>query len=245
MMTNYQLVYQLLSKKTLTSSLALSLYQRGWVNNLSQEKVQRGVKQYATLFIILLVIGGINICIKRNSYIEWCYIFLVFSPLFLLNLLASRKDLYQRQINHSLPTTLEGLLLCNGAGLSIQQSIDRLSHFLDKRYVLQREWMIASHQSHSGLNLDHVLDTLLQRNPHIGLERLVILLKSQYRFGHELEKGLLDEIEQHHREREQHIQQLTATLNLKLLMPLLGCFLPSLVMMILIPSITQLTYLLN
>ncbi|MDE1891594.1 MAG: type II secretion system F family protein [Betaproteobacteria bacterium] len=244
-MTNYQLMYQLLSEKTLTSGLALSLYQRGWTSHLSQEKIQTRVKQYATLFIVLLFMGGINMLIKQNIFIEWCSILLLLSPLFLFNILVTRESLYQRQIQRSIPTTLEGLLLCNGAGLSIHQSIDRLSHFLDKRYVLQREWMIASHQLQAGLNLDHVLDTLLQRNPHTGLERLIILLKSQHRFGHELEKGLLDEIEQHHREREQHIQALTATLNLKLLMPLLGCFLPSLVLMILIPSVIQLTTFLN
>lgn len=244
-MTLIQFTLKLVTQSSLSPDLSLLLYHRGWVTDIKQQRIQLFSKQFFYLTELLFTIG-ISLEFYQASAVAHILLTLTLcNVLLMLGFFKQRESMRLININQALAAVLEGLMLCNGAGLSIPQSIERLSQFLDKHNVLKREWLMACHQLQSGLNLNHVLDALYQRNPTRNLERLILLLKSQYRYGHELEQGLLDEIKIHQQDELQAIRSTHATLNLKLLMPMLGCFLPSIIMMILIPSLTDLVHFFN
>ncbi|HQT81178.1 MAG: hypothetical protein B7Z60_00105 [Ferrovum sp. 37-45-19] len=244
-MTNIRLILSLVSQSQLTGHLSLMLYQRGWDTDIRQQRLHHRLKQLTFVVLLFLVIALILECFKRSPWVHALLCLDLFIPILVIHFFNQRFKTRLKRISHSLPLVLEGLLLCNGAGLSIPQSLERLSIFFDAQHPLKREWLIACHQLQSGLNVYQVLDALHQRNPHPALERIVMLLKSQYRFGHELEQGLMSEMGLYLTDQQHTIRESHATLNLQLLMPMLGCFLPSLILMILIPSLTQLSHLVS
>ncbi len=143
----------------------------------------------------------------------------------------------QRAIARALPELLDLLVLCVEAGLSLEQSVARVSReFTDHAPVLAQELHTASLELAAGSGRTRALRHLAQR---VGLESvngLVSLLIQAERFGTRVGDALGVQAEHLRHQRRRTVEHAAATLGVKLLFPLVFCIFPGLLVVLVGPA---------
>ena len=158
--------------------------------------------------------------------------------LFLPNLaLRLRARERQRQIDEGLPDALDLLVTCVEAGLGLDAALQRVAGELAlARPVLAEELVLTFLEVKAGAKRADAFRALAARTGVQDLKTLAATLIQTELFGTSVAKALRIQAEGLRIRRMQHAEERAAVLSVKMAFPLVLCFLPALMSVILGPA---------
>src|SRR3989338_5862844 len=164
-------------------------------------------------------------------------IFFVLIPrLWLLSAIVKRR----KEIKKHLPDTLDLFVVALEAGLSFDSALVRVAE--EQRRVsthISREFLFANQQILVGKSREEALNAMAHRTGVDEVENLVRAVIQSNRLATSLVKTLRVQAETLRKRRRQEIHAQILKAPVKLIFPLLFCIFPTLVMVILAPSMVE------
>ncbi len=162
--------------------------------------------------------------------------FILIPRLWLLSAIIKRK----KEIKKYLPDTLDLFVVALEAGLSFDSALVRVAE--EQRRVsthISREFLFANQQILVGKSREEALRAMAQRAGVDEIESLVRAVIQSNRLGTSLVKTLRVQADTLRKKRRQDIHAQILKAPVKLIFPLLFCIFPTLVMVILAPSMVE------
>ncbi|NGZ86506.1 type II secretion system F family protein [Duganella aceris] len=160
-------------------------------------------------------------------------------PNIVLNHVVNKR---QRDIFESFPDALDLMTVCVEAGLAMDAALARVANEIGlKSLVLAEEMQLVTLELRAGSAKDKALRNLALRTGVEDVDSLVTLLIQADRFGTSIADSLRIQSELLRTKRRQRAEEKAAKISLKLLFPLIFFIFPSLFVVLLGPSILNLT----
>lgn len=155
-------------------------------------------------------------------------------------LLALRTRRRQREVFEAFPDAVDMMVVCVEAGIGLDAAIARSAAEMEIRStVMAEELKLVSAEMRVGASREQALRNLALRN---GLEEIgsfVAMLVQADRFGTSVADSLRVQSDTLRVKRRQRAEEQAAKLPTKLLFPLIFCIFPSLLLVLLGPSMVQ------
>lgn len=149
----------------------------------------------------------------------------VFAP----NLLLRRAGEKRRQrLTKSLPDALDLLVVCTEAGYGLKPAIQRVADELNLVHPeLAAEFAQTDAEMRAGVERDEALQNLVRRNDLEEIRGLVTLLVQSMQFGTSVADSLRIYAEEFRDKRMQQAEEKAATIQTKMIFPLVTCIFPA------------------
>jgi tight adherence protein C len=152
--------------------------------------------------------------------------------------LEGRTAKRHQQISQSLPPTLDLLVTCLDAGLSLEPALRRVAYSrLLREDLLAQQLRITLEEMRAGLSLTKALQRLDERLGHEELNNLALLLAQASLLGSSLQDALRAHSHQLRSQRLLVLEEQAGKTNAKLTLPLTLCLLPSIMIFLLGPAL--------
>jgi tight adherence protein C len=200
--------------------------------------------RYLGIMVPLVFIGLLMVLAPRPLE-AWALGLLLFLPaigwavprLVVRNQARERKS----EIEHGMPDMLDMLNMCVSQGMTIPESLNRVSRELRPVYpALAQELNIVSDQSQIG-SLDQALENLAQRIDVPDVHSFTTLLVQTQRMGTSVSQALMDYSDNMRESLRQRADEKANTATFKLLFPTVGFLMPAVFLFLLGPAIIQLS----
>jgi tight adherence protein C len=212
-----------------------------------------GIKGRASLanFVASKVCGAIVLAGLAWLLVEWQHLFvnnMVFRigglggalllgwrvPDLILNHLIKRRRL---RLEYGMPDALDLLVICSEAGLSLNQSIDEISHQLRlSNKEVADEFAATSAEMQIMSDFGQALDNLVRRTGLDDLRSLTATLKQSIKFGTPLAESMRVIASEMRATRNARIEERAARLPVFLAIPMMLFILPCLMMIVGTPA---------
>lgn len=161
------------------------------------------------------------------------------APKFFVNRRVRKR---QTEITHSLPDTLDLLVVCVEAGLGLNQALlrvsDEISHVSE---VMAAEMTLTNLEIRAGTPRDEALRNLGERTGNSDLKSLTAMLVQTDRFGTSIATALRVHADTLRTKRRQRAEEAAAKTTIKLVFPLVLFIFPAMFVVILGPAILHIT----
>lgn len=154
-----------------------------------------------------------------------------------LTRLVKRRQL---RLEQGMPDALDLLVICAEAGLSLNQSIDEISHhlYLSNKDIAE-EFVFTSSEMQVLPDLGKALDNLVDRTGLVNLRSLVATLKQSLKLGTPLAESLRIIAGEMRAERNARMEEKAAKLPVLLSVPMMAFILPCLLMVVGTPVVIR------
>lgn len=153
----------------------------------------------------------------------------------------SKADQRTASIEHAMPDMLDMLNMCVSQGLTVQESLRRISRELRRAYPdLSRELNIVCEQSTVG-RMEHALKNFAERIDVPEVQSFSSLLIQTERMGTSVSKALAEYSDNFRETHRQQADQKANNATFKLLFPTVLCLMPAVYMFLLGPPIIELS----
>ena len=201
---------------------------------------------YAIRFVLLivpLVIGGILLVVLSDHY-RWQIIGGTLGAAGVLTILPRfyvyrRKNSRSRQIREGLADMMDMLSMCLSGGLPIGPSLEHVAGNLDNFPALAEELQILKRQTEVG-GLKHALDDFADRIAISEARQLTFLLARGEQLGTRLSHSLLEQADHFRATRKQLATMQANRAPVQLSLPLLFCFAPAALILLMSPALLEL-----
>jgi tight adherence protein C len=158
-------------------------------------------------------------------------------PIAVLERLARRR---QERIRHALPDSLDLLVVCVEAGISLDAAILRVAKELSLTYPdLASELLVVNRKTNAGISREEAIRGLWSRTGVEDLRALSTSLIQTEKWGTSITKVLRVAAATLRRKRRQHAEKRVALAPVKMTIPLVALILPALFVIILGPAMLQ------
>jgi tight adherence protein C len=158
-------------------------------------------------------------------------------PIAVLERLARRR---QDRIRHALPDSLDLLVVCVEAGISLDAAILRVARELSLTYPdLASELLVVNRKTNAGISREEAIRGLWSRTGVEDLRSLASSLVQTEKWGTSITKVLRVAAATLRRKRRQHAEKRVALAPVKMTFPLVALILPALFVIILGPAMLQ------
>jgi tight adherence protein C len=158
-------------------------------------------------------------------------------PIAVLERLARRR---QERIRHALPDSLDLLVVCVEAGISLDAAILRVARELSLTYPdLASELLVVNRKTNAGISREEAIRGLWSRTGVEDLRSLSSSLVQTDKWGTSITKVLRVAAATLRRKRRQHAEKRVALAPVKMTFPLVALILPALFVIILGPAMLQ------
>ena len=146
----------------------------------------------------------------------------------------------QERIRHALPDSLDLLVVCVEAGISLDAAILRVARELSLTYPdLASELLVVNRKTNAGISRDEAIRGLWSRTGVEDLRTLSSSLIQTEKWGTSITKVLRVAAATLRRKRRQHAEKRVAVAPVKMTLPLVALILPALFVIILGPAVLQ------
>ncbi|WP_136419833.1 type II secretion system F family protein [Herbaspirillum sp. ST 5-3] len=162
---------------------------------------------------------------------------------FLPNLVLTHiVNVRKREIFERFPEVLDLLTICIEAGLAIDAAIARIAQEMaETSPALSEELHLVTLELRAGSTKDKALRNLAMRTGVEDIDSLVAMLIQAERFGTSVAESLRVHAESLRIKRRQRAEEAAAKVALKLLFPLIFCFFPALLGVLMGPAFIQIS----
>jgi tight adherence protein C len=158
-------------------------------------------------------------------------------PIAVLERLARRR---QERIRHALPDSLDLLVVCVEAGISLDAAILRVAKELSLTYPdLANELLVVNRKTNAGISREEAIRGLWSRTGVDDLRSLSTSLIQTEKWGTSITKVLRVAAATLRRKRRQQAEKRVALAPVKMTIPLVALILPALFVIILGPAMLQ------
>ena len=158
-------------------------------------------------------------------------------PIAVLERFARRR---QERIRHALPDSLDLLVVCVEAGISLDAAILRVAKELSLTYPdLASELLVVNRKTNAGISREEAIRGLWSRTGVEDLRSLSTSLIQTEKWGTSITKVLRVAAATLRRKRRQHAEKRVALAPVKMTIPLVALILPALFVIILGPAMLQ------
>jgi tight adherence protein C len=158
-------------------------------------------------------------------------------PIAVLGRLARRR---QERIRHALPDSLDLLVVCVEAGISLDAAILRVARELSLTYPdLANELLVVNRKTNAGISREEAIRGLWSRTGVDDLRSLSTSLIQTEKWGTSITKVLRVAAATLRRKRRQQAEKRVALAPVKMTIPLVALILPALFVIILGPAMLQ------
>ena len=155
--------------------------------------------------------------------------------------LDRRVESRHRALRNAIPDTLDMLVVCTEAGLSLNAALQRVAREIAGIHPeIATELATVEAEMRAGVDRDQALRGLIDRTGLIDLKDLVGLLVQSLRFGTSIAMTLRNYAEDFRDQRMQQAEEAAAKLSTKMIFPLIFCFMPSFFIVAVGPAILRL-----
>lgn len=155
--------------------------------------------------------------------------------------LDRRVERRHRALRNAIPDTLDMLVVCTEAGLSLNAALQRVAHEIAGIHPeIAAELETVEAEMRAGVDRDQALRGLIDRTGLVDLKDLVGLLIQSLRFGTSIATTLRHYAEDFRDQRMQKAEESAAKLSTKMIFPLIFCFMPSFFIVAVGPAVLKL-----
>jgi tight adherence protein C len=145
-----------------------------------------------------------------------------------------------RMLRHSLPDFLDLMIVCLEGGLSIQESVRRVSDELQLAHPrLATELAIVQRDIELGSSVAQALKRFASRSDYDGVKTLGTFVREAQRFGTNLSEALRLHSDLLRTQREQAAEEMAQKAAVKILLPTLLCIFPAIFVVLVGPALIQ------
>lgn len=145
-------------------------------------------------------------------------------PSFVLDYLIRKR---QRLLRNGLPDVLDMLVVCTEAGLSIDAALQRVAREMEISYpAMAEELQTVNAEIRAGVDRIEALRNLAKRTGLEDIRGLVTTLAQSMHFGTSVAESLRVYAAEFRDKRRQAAEEEAAKLPIKILFPLITCFIP-------------------
>lgn len=224
------------------SPIRIRFINAGW-RNQSAIPVFFAAKTLLAIFfpLILMLVGGEKFFSAGASFIMLFVVLAAaigyYLPNMYLSLVISRR---QREIFENFPDALDLLTICIEAGLALDQAITKVSAEIHiSSATLAQELQLVLMEMRSGFSKEQALRHLALRTGVEEIEMLTAMLIQSDRFGTSMADSLRVHSDNLRTKRRQKAEETATKIALKLLFPLIFFIFPTLLLVLLGPSMMQ------
>lgn len=225
------------------SPLRIQFIQAGWRDPIAP-KLFFGLKTFLTLlFPIILFILFRSKFNSDNAMSSMVTLLLIgasvglVTPKIYLDIKTKKR---KQELFESFPDALDLLIICMGAGLSFDQALSRVSTEIKmKSEVLHEEFDLLLLEVRSGFSREKALRNFALRTGVEEIETFASMIIQSERFGTSISDSLRVHSEEFRLKRKQKAEEMAAKIPVKLLFPLVVCMLPTVLFIMVGPSIMQ------
>jgi tight adherence protein C len=157
-----------------------------------------------------------------------------------------RMYLRQERVKRSIPDSLDLLVVCIEAGVSLDAAILRVAREMNRVHPeLSSELFVVNRKTNAGVPRDQALRGLWDRTGVDELRALVSTMIQSEKWGTSIGRVLQVYAETLRRKRRQAVEKKAATLPVKMLFPLILFILPALFAVVMGPAIIEIPKLFN
>lgn len=156
------------------------------------------------------------------------------SPSFVLDKLIANR---QKNLRRAFPDSLDLLVVCSEAGLSLDASIQKVATEISiSQPILADELDIVIAETRAGIDRHKALQRLVERTGVEDIKGLVASLSQSMRFGTSIVETLKVYSEDLRDKRTQAAEAMAAKIGTKLIFPLAFCLLPAFLIVVMAPA---------
>jgi tight adherence protein C len=196
--------------------------------------------------LLMIIPGAIALCAGLAGYLSMelaivsaCVLvgFGSLAPSFWLGRAVARRHL---QLQKSLPDFLDVMTVCLGGGLSLQETIRRVSDELRLAHPgLASELGIVQRDMELGATVDQALKRFATRTDYEGVRTLSTFIREAQRFGTDIVDALRCHADMLRSQREQAAEECAQKASVKILIPTLLLIFPAIFVVLVAPAIIQ------
>jgi len=224
------------------SPIRIRFINAGW-RNPSSIPIFFAAKTLLALFfpLILMLLGGEDFFSKGASTIMLLVVLSAaignYLPNAILNIVVARR---QREIFENFPDALDLLTICIEAGLALDQALMKVSAEIHiSSETLAQELQLVLMEMRNGFSKEQALRHLALRTGVEEIEMLATMLIQSDRFGTSMAESLRVHSDNLRTKRRQRAEETATKIALKLLFPLIFFIFPTLLLVLLGPSMMQ------
>lgn len=224
------------------SPIRIRFINAGW-RNPSSIPIFFAAKTVLALFspLILMLLGGEDFFSKGASAIMLLIVLSAaigyYLPNVVLNIVVARR---QREIFENFPDALDLLTICIEAGLALDQALTKVSAEIHiSSETLAQELQLVLMEMRNGFSKEQALRHLALRTGVEEIEMLATMLIQSDRFGTSMAESLRVHSDNLRTKRRQRAEETATKIALKLLFPLIFFIFPTLLLVLLGPSMMQ------
>ncbi len=221
----------------------------GWLHDTEEELAQAGMRQRTALgvyasfqLIFLLAVASVMAYFQRGN--DGLSIFIGMTAAVTLGWLIPRQALhfgvrrYRRKLQDALPDTVDLLGVVLGTGLSLDQSMLRVSEEMEFIYPeLAAEFATVVMQVKAGQERAKAFKQLVRRTGIEDIKALAANIVQSERFGTSLSQALRVYADSLRRNRRLRAETAVAKAGIKMLFPIVLFILPALFVVTLVPGV--------
>jgi tight adherence protein C len=163
----------------------------------------------------------------------------IFSPFlgfFLPDILLHNQVLRRsEEIGRELADTLDLLTLCVRSGLSFEQALEQVT--ATQQGAMSEEFARVLRELQLGQSRSQALESLASRNRQPELLRFISAMLQADRLGIPIGDVLSEQTREMRHKRRENAREQAQKVPVKILMPVMGCFLPGLVIIVIGPAV--------
>jgi tight adherence protein C len=163
----------------------------------------------------------------------------IFSPFlgfFLPDILLHNQVLRRsEEIGRELADTLDLLTLCVRSGLSFEQALEQVT--TTQQGAMSEEFARVLRELQLGQSRSQALESLASRNRQPELLRFISAMLQADRLGIPIGDVLSEQTREMRHKRRENAREQAQKVPVKILMPVMGCFLPGLVIIVIGPAV--------
>lgn len=203
-------------------------------------RVFYGIKLVSVIVLTLGTLAGVSL--KGPTPVEELALYVLFAALcgylmpdLVLKQLAKRR---QERLRRALPDAMDLLVVCSEAGLGLVASIQRVANELNITHPdLADELALFSLQSRAGMDNRSALKDLEERTGLEDIQILVAMLLQSMRFGTSIADTLRIYADELRDKRLQRAEEKAARVSTLMLFPIIFCFMPSFMLVVIGPAL--------
>lgn len=206
--------------------------------NHSRDALDQTLNQKALYAAFGIVLGLMFFSKSVNDGITYMLAFTLFGYFVPDILLINTAQKRQIAIGKSLPDAIDLLALCVDSGLTFEQSASRVSLGLDGPVAEEFGALLGEMQL--GNSRSEAVNLLISRSKNEGLIRFLTALQQVDRLGIPLSSVLQEQAKEMRAHRKDAAREQAQKVTVKILMPLMFCFLPAVFIVVIGPAIVGL-----
>ncbi len=147
---------------------------------------------------------------------------------------------YRVVLQNSLPDFLDILIVCLDAGLSLQESVKRVTLEISQIHpALAFELAIVQRDIELGSTVDQALRRFANRAQYDAIRSLSALLRESQRLGTQITDALRGHAEMLRFQREQIAEEKAHKASVKIILPMMLCIFPGIFIVLVAPAALQ------